>query len=448
MRVSIIGTGYVGIVTGTCFAEMGNEVVCVDVDETKVAALQRGELPIYEPDVAVLLRRNLREKRLKFTTQLTDALVHGDLLFLALPTPPGAGGEADLSFVLQVAGDIADYLRAHPEAGYKIVVNKSTVPVGTAAQVQALLDARGCTEVDVVSNPEFLREGNAVIDFMKPARIILGVSSDRAAEMMRQLYEPFVRQGNPIYVMDPRSAEMTKYAANAFLATRISFMNEMANLCDRVGADVDHVRMGIGSDERIGKHFLYAGIGFGGSCFPKDVQALLQTAERNDYDFKVLSSVLAVNDAQPDVLLEMILDYFGGSVDGLNLALWGLAFKPNTDDVREAPAHRVIRMLLERGATIQAFDPEAMETTRRVLGDRITYAKSAYDALEGAEALVICTEWPAFRRPDFDLLKRLLRRPAIFDGRNVYSTRRMASKGFDYYSVGRPHIQPVRDSEQ
>ncbi len=442
MKVAIIGTGYVGLVTGTCFAEMGNEVICVDVDAAKVASLRRGVLPIYEPDLEVLLRRSLRVERLQFTTNLQTALVHGDILFLALPTPPGAEGEADLTYVLQVAHDIARFLTTQAAPGYKIIVNKSTVPVGTAEKVAALMAATGAQDFDVVSNPEFLREGAAVDDFMKPARIVLGVSSDRAATTMRRLYEPFVRQGNPIYVMDTRSAEMTKYAANAFLATRISFMNEIANLCDRVGADVDHIRMGIGSDERIGKHFLYAGIGFGGSCFPKDVRALLQTSRSHDYEFKILSAVLDVNHEQQAVLLGHILSYFNGSVEGLVFAVWGLAFKPNTDDVREAPAHKVIRMLLARGARIQGYDPEAMETTREVLGDTIAYAKSAYAALEGADALVICTEWPEFRRPNIETVKQLLRNLAIFDGRNVYNVHRMADQGFDYFSMGRPYVEP------
>ncbi len=442
MRIAIIGTGYVGLVTGTCFAEMGNEVVCADVDADKVASLQRSVLPIYEPDLDVLLRRNLRTGRIQFTTDLHAALMHGDVLFLALPTPPGEGGEADLTYVLQVARDIADFLVSAPVPGYRIIVNKSTVPVGTAEKVAALIAAEGASDFDVVSNPEFLREGAAVDDFMKPARIVLGVSSERAARTMRRLYEPFVRQGNPICVMDPRSAEMTKYAANAFLATRISFMNEIANLCDLVGADVDHIRMGIGSDSRIGKHFLYAGIGFGGSCFPKDIQALLQTAQCSGYAFKTLSAVLDVNRRQYRVLLNRILDYFDGAVAGLVFAVWGLAFKPNTDDVREAPAHNVIHALLEHGARVQGYDPEAMETSRKVLGEKIDYASSAYDALEGADALVICTEWPEFRRPNFEKIRQVLRHAAIFDGRNVYNVRRMAAMGFDYFSVGRPYVAP------
>ncbi len=440
MRISIIGTGYVGLVTGTCFAEMGNEVLCVDVDAAKVASLRRGISPIYEPDLDILLRRNLRLARLHFTTDLEAVVAHGDVIFLALPTPPGADGEADLTYVLQVAGEIGRHLAPQFAPGYKVIVNKSTVPVGTTERVAALITESGVTDFDVVSNPEFLREGAAVDDFMKPARVIVGASSERAQTTMRRLYEPFVRQGNPIYMMDPRSAEMTKYAANAFLAARISFMNEVANVCDRVGANVDHVRMGIGSDERIGKHFLYAGIGFGGSCFPKDVQALFQAAQSAGYDFKMLSAVLDINRRQHLVLVQRILNFFQGSVAGLVFGVWGLAFKPNTDDVREAPSHKVIRALMDRGARIQGFDPEAMDTSRAVLGDAIQYAPNAYAALEGADALVICTEWPEFRRPDFARMRKILRHPVIFDGRNVYNADRMADLGFDYFSIGRPRV--------
>ena len=439
MKIGIVGTGYVGLVSGTCFAEMGNDVYCVDVDEDKVVRLRRGESPIYEPDLGTLLQRNLREGRLHFTTSLHTMLAHADIVFLALPTPPGADGEADLSFVSSVAKDIACWLSDN--ASYKVIVNKSTVPVGTAAQVSAVLAASGARpgqDFDVVSNPEFLREGSAVDDFMKPDRIVLGTSSTRAGERMRRLYEPFVRQGNPIYMMDERSAEVTKYAANAFLATRISFMNEMANLCDRVGADIDHVRMGIGSDSRIGKQFLYAGIGFGGSCFPKDVQALLRTSRENDYDFRILSAVLGVNELQWRLLVERLGALFGGRLHGRQAAVWGLAFKPNTDDVREAPAHKVIRALLAEGMRVVAFDPEAMETTRAVLGSDIDYASSAYAALEEADVLIICTEWPEFRRPDFGRMKHLMKNPLIVDGRNVYNTSRMAEHGFAYFSIGRP----------
>ena len=438
MRLSIIGTGYVGLVTGTCFAEMGHDVICVDVDEGKVNSLSNGIISIYEPDLEVLFRRNLRIGRLKFTVDLESALEHGEVFFLALPTPPGADGEADLSYVLKVAAEIAEFLCSYPERGYRIIVNKSTVPVGTAEKVHKLVAEQGVDNFDVVSNPEFLREGAAVRDFMKPDRIIIGVNNDRASSVMRRLYEPFVRQGNPIYVMDPRSAELTKYAANAFLATRISFMNEIANLCDRVGADVDNIRMGIGSDPRIGRHFLYSGIGFGGSCFPKDVQALLHTSAMCGYEFKTLAAVLEINDHQYKVLFNRLVDYFGGDIDGKSIAVWGLAFKPNTDDVREAPAHNVIRALLAGGARVCAYDPEAMESTRTQLGESIAYAANAYEALEGADALVICTEWPEFRRPDFDRVKSLLHQPVIFDGRNVYNVAHVAAKGFKYFSIGRP----------
>ncbi len=439
MRIGIVGTGYVGLVSGTCFAEMGNDVYCVDVDQAKVAQLRAAKMPIYEPDLRTLLKRNLREGRLHFTTSLQEMLDQADIIFLALPTPPGADGEADLSFVLGVVQDIADWLSEN--STYKVIVNKSTVPVGTAARVRVVLAESGVKQgedFDVVSNPEFLREGSAVADFMKPDRIVLGTSSTRAGEQMRRLYEPFVRQGNPIYMMDECSAEVTKYVANAFLASRISFMNEVANLCERVGADIDHVRMGIGSDTRIGKHFLYAGIGFGGSCFPKDVQALLHTSRNHGYDFKILSAVMAVNDGQWQLLIKRVQELLGGKLRGGRAAVWGLAFKPNTDDVREAPAHKVIRGLLAAGMRVVAFDPEAMETTRAVLGDEIDYASNAYAALENTDVLIICTEWPEFRRPDFGRMKRLMRRPLIVDGRNVYNTGRMAEHGFEYYSIGRP----------
>lgn len=443
MKLSVIGTGYVGLVTGTCFAEMGNHVVCVDIDRSKVDKLSGGELTIFEPGLEVFFERNRREQRLHFTTDLEEGVRHGDVIFLALPTPPSEDGSADLSYVLGVAGEIADILKSDPAHGYTIVVNKSTVPVGTADKVRDILeeaDLQAGVDFDVVSNPEFLREGVAVDDFMKPERVVIGTSSERAAEVMTLLYEPFVRQGNPIMVMDERSSEMTKYAANAMLATKITFMNEIANLCERVGANVDKIRAGIGSDSRIGRHFLYAGIGFGGSCFPKDVQALARTAGENGYAFRILNSVLEVNDYQRAVLVERIKDYFGGSVEGRRIAVWGLAFKPNTDDVREAPSHIIIQGLLDEGAAVAAFDPEAVETTRAVLGDAPEYADDMYECLQGADALVICTEWHEFRRPDFEKVRSLLARPVIFDGRNVYDPVRMAELGFDYYSIGRPHV--------
>ena len=445
MNIAIVGSGYVGLVTGTCFAEMGNDVIGVDIDEHKVELLRAGQLPIYEPDLDVFFHRNLRENRLHFTTDLAEAVAASEILFLALPTPPDGGGGADLSYVLGVTRQIAVLLRQAPEPSYTIVVTKSTVPVGTADTVRGLLEAAGLEagrDFDVVSNPEFLREGAAVDDFMKPERVIIGTSSERAAERMRLLYEPFVRQGNPIYVMDERSAEVTKYAANAMLATKITFMNEIANLCQRVDANVDNVRMGIGSDSRIGKQFLYAGIGFGGSCFPKDVRALAHTSEEHGYRFEILESVLKVNERQRVVLVERLREYFGGSLAGRHVAVWGLAFKPNTDDVREAPAHLIIRGLLAEGASVAAFDPEAMKTTRDVLGDTITYAESAYQALDGVDVLVICTEWHEFRRPNFETMKARMKQPVIFDGRNLYNAQRMAEAGFDYYSIGRPHYAP------
>lgn len=454
MKIGVIGTGYVGLVSGTCFSEMGNDVICVDIDERKVEKLSRGELTIFEPGIERLLERNLREERLSFTTDLAEAVEHSDILFLALPTPPGEDGSADLSYVLGVAGEIADLLAANGGAagwGYRILVDKSTVPVGTAARVTAIVEERGLKageDFDVVSNPEFLREGVAVDDFMKPERVVVGTESEKAAELMTQLYEPFVRSGNPIIVMDEKSAEMTKYAANALLATKITFMNEIANVCERVGANVDKVRHGIGTDSRIGPKFLYAGIGFGGSCFPKDVQALARTSQENGYAFEILESVLRVNERQRSVLAERIIGHFEGSLEGTRIAVWGLAFKPNTDDVREAPSHAIIRALTGRGAEVVAFDPEAVETTREVLGEgdlgngSLAYAADAYSALVRADALVICTEWPEFRRPDFERMQRLLTEPLVFDGRNLYEAERMAEAGFEYHSIGRPYVAP------
>ncbi len=451
MKIGVIGTGYVGLVSGACFAEMGNDVVCVDIDARKVEKLSRGELTLFEPGIERFLERNLREDRLHFTTTLADAVEAATILFLALPTPPGEDGSADLSYVLGVAGDIADLL-VENDWGYRVIVDKSTVPVGTAARVTAIMEERGLTagkDFDVVSNPEFLREGVAVDDFMKPERVVIGTDSARAAELMTELYEPFVRSGNPIIVMDEKSAEMTKYAANSLLATKITFMNEIANVCERVGADVDKVRHGIGTDSRIGPKFLYAGIGFGGSCFPKDVQALVRTSQANGYTFEVLESVLRVNERQRRLLAERIIEHYDGDLTGKRFAVWGLAFKPNTDDVREAPAHTIIRALAERGAEIVAFDPEAVETTREVLGEgeigngSISYAADSYSALVRADALVVCTEWPEFRRPDFERMQRLLNEPVIFDGRNLYDAERMAEAGFEYRSVGRPFVAPV-----
>jgi UDPglucose 6-dehydrogenase len=456
MNIAVVGTGYVGLVSGTCFAEMGNTVTCVDIDERKVDSLRGGTLTIYEPGLEVYFDRGRRENRLQFTTDLAAAVQGAEAVFLALPTPPGEDGSADLSYVMGVAREIGVMLAANPDWGYKVIVDKSTVPVGTAQIVTGVLEEAGVRageHFDVVSNPEFLREGVAVEDFMKPERVVIGTASDRAAKVMTRLYEPFVRSGNPIIVMDEESAEMTKYAANALLATKITFMNEIANLCERVGANVDKVRRGIGTDSRIGPKFLYAGIGFGGSCFPKDVQALHRTARQNGYDFEILDAVLRVNDRQREVIVPRIVEALGddaGSLTGRRLAVWGLAFKPHTDDVRESPAHVVIRALADAGADIVAFDPEAIETTRAVLGEgtlgsgsgTLAYVTNAYDALDGADALVICTEWPEFRRPDLARVRGLLARPLVFDGRNVLDPERMAEEGFTYASIGRPSLEP------
>lgn len=438
MNISIIGTGYVGLVTGTCFAEMGRSVLCVDIDPQKVQRLSDGELTIYEPGLEVLFERNRREERLAFTTDLEKAVMHGELLFLALPTPPKEDGSADLSYVLNVAKEVAALIRKH-QIEYRIVINKSTVPVGTADLVKQAFVVEGCgKQVDVVSNPEFLREGAAVDDFLRPDRVVIGTRSARAEAKMRELYAPFVRNGNPIHVMDERSSEMTKYAANAFLATKITFMNEIANLCERVGgANVDYVRAGIGTDHRIGKAFLYAGIGYGGSCFPKDVSALKKTAESYGYPFQILEAVLNVNDRQRHLLAERVTAHFGGSLQGKRIAVWGLAFKANTDDVRESPAHVVVRDVLASGAEVQAFDPEAIETTREVFGDEITYALNLYEALKNADALLICTEWNEFRQPDLERMKTLMRQPVVFDGRNLYNPTEMQNAGFTYFSIGR-----------
>ncbi len=446
MNIAVIGTGYVGLVTGTCFAEMGNQVTCVDIDEKKVEQLRSGRITIFEPGLEIFFERNIREERLQFTTDLETGIRDAEVIFLALPTPPGEDGSADLSYVMGVAKNIADLRKNDPSRSYTVVVNKSTVPVGTADEVRTIMDEAGLevgTDFDVVSNPEFLREGAAVDDFMKPERVVIGTTSDKAAEVMTQLYEPFVRQGNPIVVMDERSSEMTKYAANAFLATKISFMNEVANLSEIVGANVDKIRIGIGLDSRIGKHFLYPGIGFGGSCFPKDVQALDRTADQNGYRFEILKSVLDVNDRQRTKLVSMVKEYFGDNLSGKHFAVWGLAFKPNTDDVREAPSHIIIRGLVEAGATVTAYDPEAIETTRAALGDIAEYTHDDYEALSGADALLICTEWNEFRRPDFDQIKSKLKNPLIFDGRNLYDPKRVAEMGFDYHSIGRPRHTPV-----
>ncbi len=435
MKLAIVGTGYVGLVTGTCFAEMGNTVVCVDIDAAKVDKMKAGEVPIYEPHLDVYFERNISQGRLSFTTDLEAAIKDASIIFLALPTPPGEDGSADLSYVLGVANQLGAMLDT-----YKIIVNKSTVPVGTAEKVSAAILAGGGKEFDVVSNPEFLREGYAVEDFMKPDRVVIGTGSDRARKAMADLYAPFVRQGNPIYFMDERSAELTKYAANAFLATKITFMNEIANLCEQVGANVDDVRVGIGSDTRIGKRFLFAGIGYGGSCFPKDVKALAHTAKEYRYEFKVLNSVMEVNEDQKVSMIPKILNHFGGNIKGKKIAIWGLSFKPDTDDIREAPALYNIEELLKLGASVKAYDPEGMKNVKNLLGDKIEFATDAYDAVTGADALLIATEWTVFRTPDFEKLNSLMPSKVIFDGRNLYDPIRMAELGYNYFSVGRKNL--------
>lgn len=437
MNIAVVGTGYVGLVTGTCFAETGNNVICVDINAQKVARLQKGEVPIFEPGLDILFERNTKEGRLRFTTNLKEAVEPSQIIFLALPTPPGEDGSADLSYIMGVARDLGDLI-----TDYKVIVDKSTVPVGTAEKVASILTQKLPKKMfDVVSNPEFLREGVAVEDFMKPDRVVIGTSSEKARKVMRQLYEPFVRQGNPIYFMDERSAELTKYAANSYLATRISFMNEIANLCEKVGADVDMVRIGMGSDSRIGKRFLFPGIGYGGSCFPKDVQALAKTAGEYSYDFKILKSVMKVNTLQKSVLTKKLRKHYKNELAGKTIAVWGLAFKPNTDDIREAPALVIIDELLEAGAHIKAYDPEAMENVRAIYGDRIELVEHLYDALADADCLCVMTEWAEFRTPDFGRMAGLMKEKTIFDGRNVYSLDQMKEHGFYYNSIGRSKVK-------
>jgi len=433
MKIAVVGTGYVGLVTGTCFAETGNDVVCVDIDASKVEKMKNGVVPIYEPHLDVLFERNIKQGRLAFTTNLEEAIEDAKVIFLALPTPPDEDGSADLSYILGVAKDLSTMI-----SDYKVIVDKSTVPVGTADKVTAALSANLSEDLfDVVSNPEFLREGYAVDDFLKPDRVVIGTSSDKAKKVMGDLYKPYVRQGNPIIFMDEKSAELTKYAANSFLATKITFMNEIANFCEKVGADVDMVRIGIGSDTRIGKRFLFPGIGYGGSCFPKDVQALAKSGKEFGYNFGILDSVMEINEKQKTIIVPKIKDYFGGDLKGKNIALWGLAFKPDTDDIREAPALYIINELLEVGANITAFDPEAMENVKAKYGDKITFAESRDEAVENADALVIATEWQVFRTPDFDLLAEKMNQKVIFDGRNLFDTKDMENRGFYYSSIGR-----------
>ncbi len=436
MNIAVIGTGYVGLVSGTCFAETGNKVTCVDIDESKVSRLQNGEVIIYEPGLRTIFERNIQQNRLFFTTDLAEAVKDAKIIFLALPTPPGEDGSADLSYVLKAAGDIAKLI-----TDYKVIVDKSTVPVGTSEKVTAEMKKHTDVEFDVVSNPEFLREGSAVQDFLKPDRVVVGTNSEKAKKLMERLYEPYVRQGNPVIFMDERSAEMTKYAANSYLATRITFMNEIANLCDKVDANVDMVRLGMGSDSRIGKRFLFPGVGYGGSCFPKDVQALAKTSNENDYRFDILESVMQVNEAQKSILTQKIIRYYKGSIEGKTFGVWGLAFKPNTDDIREAPALTIIRELLAKGAKVNVFDPEAMDNVKDVLGDTVTFSENMYDAVDAVDALLIVTEWSQFRNPDFDILKVKLKDPVIFDGRNVFDVEDMMELGFYYESIGRPAVK-------
>ncbi|MCF8325842.1 MAG: UDP-glucose/GDP-mannose dehydrogenase family protein [Leadbetterella sp.] len=436
MKIAVVGTGYVGLVTGTCFAETGNYVTCIDIDTKKVESLKKGKITIYEPGLEVLFERNRKEGRLTFTTELAEGIKDAEVIFLALPTPPGEDGSADLKYIIGVSehlGKVLDH--------YAVIVDKSTVPVGTAEKVSAKIAENAKVEYDVVSNPEFLREGVAVDDFMKPDRVVIGTKSDRAKAIMERLYAPLVRQGNPVIFMDERSAEMTKYAANSFLAMKITFMNEIANLCELAGADVDNVRKGIGTDSRIGKRFLFPGIGYGGSCFPKDVQALGKTAKEYGYDFKILKSVMFVNDRQKTKLIPQLKAYFGGDIKGKTIALWGLAFKPHTDDIREAPALYNIKALKRAGAKVVVFDPEAIPNVRKEIGKKVKYAASQYEAVQGADALMIMTEWPEFRTPDFEKLGEALNNRVIFDGRNLYELKDMHKLSFDYYSIGRDTIK-------
>ncbi len=444
MKIAVIGTGYVGLVTGTCFADSGNNVICVDNNPEKLKRLMAGEVPIYEPGLDTLFKRAIREHRMTFTDDLAAAVKASDILFLCLPTPPGADGQADLSSVISVSERIGEYID-----DYKVIVNKSTVPVGTADNVRMAIEAKSKAPFDVVSTPEFLREGAAVNDFQKPERVVIGTSSERAAEVMKELYEPFVRSGNPIIIMDERSSEMTKYAANGFLATKITFMNEVANLCERVGANVDHVRRGIGTDSRIGNRFLFAGIGFGGSCFPKDVQALHHTAKQHNYDFQLLGAVNSVNNEQKLSIVKKMKAYYNGKIEGRTFGVWGLTFKPETDDVREAPSIYIIRALIDLGAHIKAYDPEARHTFPEAIGEeyssKIDFVEDQSAALEDIDALVISTEWNEFRRPDFDIFKKLMKEPVIFDGRNLYDLDRMEALNITYFSVGRRGVNINRN---
>ena len=432
MKIAVIGTGYVGLVTGACFAETGNQVICVDINEHKIAMLTQGKIPIYEPGLVEISVSNMKKGRLSFTTDLEHTIKESDILFIAVGTPPGEDGSADLVHVMKVARTIGQYMN-----GYKIIVDKSTVPVGTADMVKDEVAKLTHHEFDVVSNPEFLKEGDAVNDFLKPDRIVVGVDTPRAEKMMRELYAPFLRTGHPVIIMDVRSAELTKYAANGFLATKITFMNEIANLCEQVGADVEKVRLGMGTDNRIGGQFLFAGVGYGGSCFPKDVKALIHTGQQSHSPLKILETVDLINHHQRKLFFDKIMTHFEGKLTGKTFAVWGLSFKPRTDDMREAPAIDIIEWLLDKGASVRAYDPQAMEVAQEIFKERIMLCSTDYDALKGVDALVLITEWNEFREPDFNKIKELLKQPLVFDGRNIYSPEIMRERGFQYYSIGR-----------
>ena len=435
MNIAVIGTGYVGLVTGTCFAETGNDVTCVDIDSAKIQSLKDGKVPIYEPMLDMIFERNIKQGRLMFTTELKEAVDNASIIFLALPTPPQEDGSADLSYVLGVAEELGKLIK-----DYKVVVNKSTVPIGTTEKVKEKIALGTDAEFDVVSNPEFLKEGFAVEDFMKPERVIIGTSSEKAKQIMLDLYRPFVMQGNPILFMDERSAELTKYAANSFLATKISFMNEIANLCEKIGANVDAIRIGIGSDSRIGKRFLFPGIGYGGSCFPKDVKALSKISADADSNLRILDAVMQINATQKTIITQKIKSYYKGGLEGKTFGVWGLAFKPNTDDMREAPSIDIIEDLLQEGASVKVFDPAAMETTKSILGEKVEYSDNLYAAIENVDALIIATEWTVFRTPSFSKMKTLMKENVIFDGRNLFDLDLMSRKGFYYNSIGRKII--------
>ncbi len=443
MKVCVVGTGYVGLVAGTCLAEMGNDVICVDNNPAKIEALRRGEVPIYEPGLEELIRSNTKEERLFFTTDLDDAVRKSLICIIAVGTPEKEDGSADLTAVYNVARQIA---KAMDE--YRVIVTKSTVPVGTADQIRAIVGETTKHDFSIVSNPEFLKQGAAVDDFLKPDRVVIGADNQRAFDIMRELYSPFLRTGNPIINMDIKSAEMTKYAANAFLATKISFINEMSTLCEKVGADISMVRVGISSDNRIGAQFLFPGLGYGGSCFPKDVKALIKTGQDHGHAMHILEAVDTKNDQQRVDFIDKINHYFEGDLKGKTFALWGLAFKPRTDDMREAPSKTIIEALLAKGARIKAFDPKAMDLAKQIFGEQITYCETSYEALDGVDALLLVTEWNEFRRPDFEKMKALMKRPVIFDGRNQYELERMAKRGFEYFCIGRPQLDERRDGEE